>query len=212
PGSSAPPYGDGDGGAPAPVNERAEDRRLVRGRRRRGGRSRGRRARYANPRGEGSLRRRRTDGPEPAERSDHATCLDQRCCVRGRSRRHRGDRRRAHGAFAGDERVARGGSDIARRPDSLLSGTRAALTIGMPHTVSCALVLATFTLVTQARAFCRASTGCGTDRETQCVPKMVGDCGIPLGWNGCVGYSIDERASKQVSLDGAEEAFRTAFT
>jgi len=63
-----------------------------------------------------------------------------------------------------------------------------------------------------ARAFCRTSTG---GLRPDCVIGGDECCtvGKPLYWkNACVGYSLQRDASRQVSLDDAEQALTHAFT
>lgn len=65
-----------------------------------------------------------------------------------------------------------------------------------------------------AQAFCR-TTSCpsspiGTGQL--CTPADPGDCGKALFWpSPCVGFTLQQDASKQVSLELSESIFRTAF-
>lgn len=63
-----------------------------------------------------------------------------------------------------------------------------------------------------ALAFCRTAT-CGKDGTGQiCTPPQPGDCGIPLFWaSPCVGYSIQEDASNEVSFDTVQQVVKTSF-
>lgn len=64
-----------------------------------------------------------------------------------------------------------------------------------------------------ALAYCRTSV-CPETKQTAavCTPAQPTDCGIPLAWpSPCVSYSIQEDASRQVSLAEAEAIFEKAF-
>ncbi|WP_437972340.1 matrixin family metalloprotease [Sorangium sp. So ce260] len=64
-----------------------------------------------------------------------------------------------------------------------------------------------------ALAYCRTSV-CPETQSTAavCTPRQSTDCGIPLAWpSPCVGYSIQEDASEQVSLAETEAIFAQAF-
>jgi MYXO-CTERM domain-containing protein len=63
-----------------------------------------------------------------------------------------------------------------------------------------------------ARAFCRTATGGLVDGCT-ITPDECCTTGLPLYWkNACVGYDIQQDASKQVSYDDAAQAIALAFT
>jgi hypothetical protein len=63
-----------------------------------------------------------------------------------------------------------------------------------------------------ALAFCRTAT-CGKDGTGQvCTPPQPVDCGIPLFWaSPCVGYSLQQDASKQVSFTTVQQIVKTSF-
>ncbi len=63
-----------------------------------------------------------------------------------------------------------------------------------------------------ALAFCRTAT-CGKDGTGQiCAPPQPGDCGLPLFWaSPCVGYSIQQGASEQVSLTTVRQIMKSSF-
>lgn len=63
-----------------------------------------------------------------------------------------------------------------------------------------------------ALAFCRTAT-CGKDGTGQmCTPPQPGDCGLPLFWaSPCVGYSIQQDASQEVSFPTVQQIVKTAF-
>lgn len=77
-----------------------------------------------------------------------------------------------------------------------------------------ALGLCSSVSIGAARAFCR-TTSCPTSLNgtgTLCTPSDPGDCGKPLFWpSPCVGFTLQQDASKQVPLKLAESIFRTAF-
>lgn len=78
--------------------------------------------------------------------------------------------------------------------------------------VSIALAIAALGLASNASAFCRTSTGGVVDGCT-ITPEECCTTGLPLYWkNACVGYDIQQDASKQVSYDDAAQALATAFT
>jgi MYXO-CTERM domain-containing protein len=63
-----------------------------------------------------------------------------------------------------------------------------------------------------ASAFCRTATGGLVDGCT-ITPDECCTTGLPLYWkNACVGYDIQQDASKQVSYDDAAQAIALAFT
>jgi MYXO-CTERM domain-containing protein len=63
-----------------------------------------------------------------------------------------------------------------------------------------------------ASAFCRTATGGLTDGCTITTDECC-TTGLPLYWkNACVGYDIQQDASKQVSYDDAAQAIALAFT
>src|SRR5262249_16411367 len=62
-----------------------------------------------------------------------------------------------------------------------------------------------------ASAFCRTSA-CGKNAGAVCTPSLPSDCGKPLFWGtSCVGYSIQQDASKQVSFAETEKIVAEAF-
>lgn len=62
-----------------------------------------------------------------------------------------------------------------------------------------------------AAAYCRTSV-CNDATSAVCVPATPANCGIPLAWpKPCVGYSIQEGASAQLSLEQTEAIFEQAF-
>ena len=63
-----------------------------------------------------------------------------------------------------------------------------------------------------ALAYCR-TTSCGAAGTGQvCVPSQTGDCGLTLFWaSPCVGYSIQQDASKKVSLAVVEKIVKDSF-
>jgi len=62
-----------------------------------------------------------------------------------------------------------------------------------------------------ASAFCRTSV-CNDATNEVCMPMVAGNCGIPLAWpSPCVGYSIQEGASEQLSLEQTEAIFAQSF-
>jgi hypothetical protein len=86
---------------------------------------------------------------------------------------------------------------------------RALLSLTAVQALTCAL--AVLAAPTRANAFCRTTTAplpADYDPSQGCY-----DQGNVLWWrNACVGYSIQQNASRQVTLAQAEEAFATAFT
>jgi hypothetical protein len=76
-----------------------------------------------------------------------------------------------------------------------------------------AAVIAALTLSASsaAHAYCRTSS-CGKLTGTLCEPPDVVDCGIPIFWpSPCITVSLQEDASKLVSLATSEEIFKEAF-
>lgn len=64
----------------------------------------------------------------------------------------------------------------------------------------------------EALAFCRTSSCPGAGTSQVCTPKEASDCGIPLFWpSSCVGFSMQQDGSNQVSLSLAEQIFEEAF-
>ncbi len=75
-----------------------------------------------------------------------------------------------------------------------------------------AITSALFFVASSASAFCRTSTGGLVDGCT-ITPDQCCTTGLPLFWkNACVGYDIQQDASKQVSYDDAAQAIAAAFT
>lgn len=63
-----------------------------------------------------------------------------------------------------------------------------------------------------ASAFCRTSSCPGGITGARCTPALPTDCGVVLFWkNPCVGFSMQEDASSQVSLPVATDIFQKAF-
>jgi hypothetical protein len=63
----------------------------------------------------------------------------------------------------------------------------------------------------RASAYCRTSA-CGEVSSQVCAPSRPGDCGLPLYWpKHCMGYSIQEGGSGQLSLATIESLAATAF-
>jgi len=63
-----------------------------------------------------------------------------------------------------------------------------------------------------AAAYCRTSVCPGAGTRQVCTPAQAGDCGIPLRWpQQCVGFSIQEDASTQVSYAETQAIFEEAF-
>lgn len=71
-------------------------------------------------------------------------------------------------------------------------------------------------LAADASAYCRTTT-CPPDPEigvqgAQCEPHEDTDCGVPLRWQrDCIGYTLQEDASKEIDLDTARKALSRAF-
>src|SRR5262245_30056312 len=62
-----------------------------------------------------------------------------------------------------------------------------------------------------ASAFCRTAS-CPQGTGARCVSAQPDDCGIAIFWpKNCIGCSVQEDASKRVTLDAAEDALATAF-
>lgn len=75
----------------------------------------------------------------------------------------------------------------------------------------CVTALAALAASRTAHAYCRTST-CGNTTGTLCTPSQPGDCGKPLAWpSPCVGYSLQQDASREVSLPSATQVFEAAF-
>ncbi|AUX43780.1 hypothetical protein SOCE26_052350 [Sorangium cellulosum] len=78
-------------------------------------------------------------------------------------------------------------------------------------------VAAAVVLPSPALAYCRTSVCPATatrpaETAAVCAPAQPNDCGIPLVWpSPCVGYSIQEDASAQISLAETEAIFEQAF-
>jgi hypothetical protein len=67
-------------------------------------------------------------------------------------------------------------------------------------------------LPNNANAYCRTAT-CGNAAGTECLPASPDDCGKPLYWSSpCVGYSLQQDASKQVGLSSATDVVHQAFS
>jgi hypothetical protein len=63
-----------------------------------------------------------------------------------------------------------------------------------------------------AQAFCRTSYCTDVGTSAVCDPAAPSDCGTPLKWpQPCVGYSIHQGASSQLSLEATEQVFERAF-
>ncbi len=71
-------------------------------------------------------------------------------------------------------------------------------------------------LAGDAAAYCLSST-CQPDPEigvqgAQCTPHDETDCGVPLRWQrDCVGYAVQEDASKEISLSVARKILTQSF-
>ncbi len=76
-----------------------------------------------------------------------------------------------------------------------------------------ASLLVTLAVAVDAHAFCRTTT---VQIDPGFVPTQATPCwdqGLPLYWkNACVGYSIQQDASKQVSFNDAQTGMETAFS
>src|SRR5262245_3350630 len=70
--------------------------------------------------------------------------------------------------------------------------------------------------VREAQAYCRSST-CQPDPElgiqgAVCEPPQETDCGVPLRWErDCMGYTVQQDASKEISLKTAQKTLAAAF-
>ncbi len=79
-----------------------------------------------------------------------------------------------------------------------------------------ALLVALFGHVSSGWAYCRSST-CPPDQlngiqGAVCNPSLESDCGAPLLWErDCIGYTIQEKASTEVSLKVARSLLSKAF-
>lgn len=61
-------------------------------------------------------------------------------------------------------------------------------------------------------AFCRTSSCPGGVTGARCTPALPTDCGVELFWkNPCPGFSMQQDASSQVTLDVATNIFEAAF-
>ncbi len=79
-----------------------------------------------------------------------------------------------------------------------------------PSLIACAFCVTAFAAA-QAHAFCRTTT-VAIDPSFEPAPGMCWGEGLPLYWaNACVGYSINESASRQISLDDAQNGMETAL-
>lgn len=80
--------------------------------------------------------------------------------------------------------------------------------------VSIGITLAAALWPSASHAFCR-TTSCSTSpigTGQLCTPADPNDCGKPLFWpSPCVGFTLQQDASKQVPLKDAETIFNTAF-
>jgi hypothetical protein len=63
-----------------------------------------------------------------------------------------------------------------------------------------------------AAAYCRTTSCPGVGTGAKCVPAQSTDCGIELFWKSpCVGFSMQQDASIQVSLNLSTQIFEEAF-
>jgi MYXO-CTERM domain-containing protein len=63
-----------------------------------------------------------------------------------------------------------------------------------------------------ADAYCRTAVCANGASGQRCTPAQQGDCGTPLRWaQGCFGYSVQEKASKSVSLATTQQILSSAF-
>jgi MYXO-CTERM domain-containing protein len=80
--------------------------------------------------------------------------------------------------------------------------------------VACAAALAALLAAGTAGAYCR-TTSCmqGMPHSAQvCQPPESDDCGVPLFWaSHCIGYSVQQDASKQVTFAQTEQVLKSAF-
>lgn len=78
------------------------------------------------------------------------------------------------------------------------------------------LALAPLLLAADASAYCRSTT-CPPNPEigvqgAQCEPHEETDCGTPLRWErDCVGFTVQEDASKEIDLSTARKTLALAF-
>jgi hypothetical protein len=64
----------------------------------------------------------------------------------------------------------------------------------------------------EAFAFCRTASCAGGITGARCTPSLPTDCGTELFWESpCVGFSMQQDASSQVSLAVATDIFEKAF-
>ena len=78
--------------------------------------------------------------------------------------------------------------------------------------MSTALVLVGVLHAEDALAYCRTASCEGGVTGARCLPAQPTDCGIELFWkNPCVGFSMQQDASSQVSLAVATDIFEQAF-
>ncbi len=83
----------------------------------------------------------------------------------------------------------------------------ALLAVGVTLTISASLMSAR-----RAEAFCRTTTSSIDPSFVATPDHPCWDDGMPLFWkNACVGYSIQQDASKQVSFNDAQTSMETAF-
>jgi hypothetical protein len=79
-------------------------------------------------------------------------------------------------------------------------------------TLAGVVAVAALGLARDAHAFCRTTT---VQIDASFIPTPEQPCwtqGLPVYWlHACVGYSINEQASKQVSFDDAQNGMQTAF-
>jgi hypothetical protein len=63
-----------------------------------------------------------------------------------------------------------------------------------------------------AAAYCRTSSCAEGETGARCMPALPTDCGLELFWkNPCVGFSMQQDASSQVSLALSTDIFEQAF-
>ncbi|APR77112.1 Hypothetical protein A7982_02459 [Minicystis rosea] len=81
------------------------------------------------------------------------------------------------------------------------------------HVLSAAV--ASFAIVASssaALAFCRTSSCPNVGTSQVCTPALPGDCGTPLFWaNPCVGWSLQQDASPQVTFAAMQSLVTNAF-
>lgn len=74
-----------------------------------------------------------------------------------------------------------------------------------------AAVLFASSVAGDAAAYCRTSS-CEGGTGTRCEPPQPEDCGVPLAWpEPCIGFDLQEDASKQVSYETALDLTKRAF-